>query len=80
MCTAVVGCCAPPVGCDKLGAGTCLATSEARKVLIKEGNDFSHPGNSEARRIFACHVGWSAEQTEVWLVCSKLKRRLGCRT
>lgn len=67
MCMAVVGLCAPPVGCDKLGAGTCLATSEARKVLIKERNDFSHPGYSEAKRIFTCLVGWSAEQTEVGL-------------
>lgn len=56
--------CAATVHCDKLETGRCLATSEARKFWMKEKNDFSYPGNFEAKRIFTCHVCWNTKQTE----------------
>lgn len=69
--------CAPIVRCDRLETGRCLAASDARKFWIQEKNDFGYPGNFEARKIFICHVCWNTEQTEMWLVCSMLKKRLG---
>lgn len=50
--------------CDKLATGRGLATSEARKFFLKERENFSYPGNFEAKRIFICHVCWNTKQTE----------------
>lgn len=49
--------CAPPVHCDRLETGRCLATSDTRKFWIQE-NDFGYPGNSEPEGyLFATYAG-----------------------